>query len=390
MDELAIYTIGSPNLCKHIKNLIQGGYSMSKRAHSLLISTTILPLVICLTLDLSWAQVTPSQITGTVLERGTGNPLQGVNIYLANTSYGAATDPLGRYELPNVLPGKYTMVISHLGYKRKMMDIAVHNHSGEQVIDLMLNQVRIQMPEITVKAKISKEWKRRLSDFTEEFIGKTSYGQKTEILNPEVLRFRFEKKSKVLRVYAVDALILENRALGYRINLVLIYFQWNLRSGSGQYRTLPHFQELTPKNKRQERRWKRNRKYAFVGSMRHFMSELYENGPRHTSFTIQNARIQKLNNEERQLVQIALENQEAEHGVPLKVFKLERNAEIKYHDEGTSMLIPAESIYLYVDAFGKMANPNAFQIAGLWAKNRMANTLPFDYIPPKIRTSLFK
>lgn len=366
------------------------GYSMSNRAHPLLISTAINPLVICLMVSMSWAQVTPSRITGTVLEQGTGNPLQGVNIYLANTSYGAATDLYGRYELPNVLPGKYTMVISHLGYKRKMREVTVHNHSDMEVIDLTLKQVRLQMSEITVNAKISKEWKSRLSDFKREFIGKTAYAEKTAILNPEVLRFQYDKKTKFLKTYAVDDLILENQALGYRINLVLIYFQWNLRSGSGQYRTLPHFQELTPKNRRQERRWKQNRKYAFVGSMRHFMSELYENGPRHTSFAIQNARFQKLNNEERQLIQIALENREAEHGAPLKVFKLKRKAEIEYHGEGTSMLIPFESTYLYVDAFGKMANPNAFQIAGVWAKNRMADTLPFDYIPPKIRTSLFK
>ncbi|MBN2426224.1 MAG: TonB-dependent receptor [Calditrichaceae bacterium] len=55
-------------------------------------------------------------ITGVVVDSETGDPLIGANIYLDNTSMGAASDLDGRYSILNIPQGSYTLVISVIGY----------------------------------------------------------------------------------------------------------------------------------------------------------------------------------------------------------------------------------------------------------------------------------
>ena len=58
------------------------------------------------------------KIVGTITNKG-GEPLPGANVFLLNTSLGAATDNDGQYIITQVPVGDYTLVTSILGYKEQ-------------------------------------------------------------------------------------------------------------------------------------------------------------------------------------------------------------------------------------------------------------------------------
>lgn len=63
-----------------------------------------------------FAQSTGS-ITGRITEKGTDEPLPGVNVRIIGTNLGAATDGDGYYTIRNVRSGEYTIEISFIGFK---------------------------------------------------------------------------------------------------------------------------------------------------------------------------------------------------------------------------------------------------------------------------------
>jgi len=59
---------------------------------------------------------TSGKIAGIVTDSQTGEPLPAVNVYLAESTFGAATDLDGFYSILNVPPGTYTLKIDYVGY----------------------------------------------------------------------------------------------------------------------------------------------------------------------------------------------------------------------------------------------------------------------------------
>ena len=60
---------------------------------------------------------TTGKITGTVIDKTTGDPLPGANVTLVGTSLGAAADMDGNYTILYIPPGIYQMKVTVIGYK---------------------------------------------------------------------------------------------------------------------------------------------------------------------------------------------------------------------------------------------------------------------------------
>ncbi len=86
---------------------------------------------ILLALSASIGQVTGTKqtvtgsIVGRVTESATGNPIAGANVLVLGTMLGAATDGEGRFIIPYITPGSYTIMVSAIGYKKEEKDIRV-------------------------------------------------------------------------------------------------------------------------------------------------------------------------------------------------------------------------------------------------------------------------
>jgi outer membrane receptor protein involved in Fe transport len=91
------------------------------------ISTYFAAGVLSLALGCStlWAGST-GKISGTVRDSRTKEPLPGVNVVVQGTTFGASSDPDGRYVILNVPPGVHKVVASFIGYRRfEVNDVSV-------------------------------------------------------------------------------------------------------------------------------------------------------------------------------------------------------------------------------------------------------------------------
>ncbi|MFB6098666.1 MAG: carboxypeptidase-like regulatory domain-containing protein [Salinibacter sp.] len=215
--------------------------------------------------------VRTSVVRGRVLDAETGAPLPRTHVFVPRTMNGTVTDSTGRFRL-TVQPGATRLYVSRVGYANEAFTF--RSAPGRpQVITVRLSPKVISSPPVTVSAKRDEEWYERLDRFTRLFIGPSSKAQKCTLLNPEVLRFEEKWWGKFV-AWAEQPLIIENRALGYRVRYFLKAFEE--RGSVVRWDGEPLFERLTPKDSLEAARWRQNRREAYRGSLRHFLRSLID------------------------------------------------------------------------------------------------------------------
>ena len=111
--------------------------------------------------------------------------------------------------------------------------------------------------------------------FLKHFIGATPNAAQTRLLNPEVLKFYFYKKSNRLKVMATAPLQITNMALGYNIRYELDSFLYYYTTDVNSYRGYALFSQMEG-NDSLRRAWYFNRIAAYYGSKMHFMRSYYD------------------------------------------------------------------------------------------------------------------
>ena len=96
------------------------------------------------------------EISGKVTDSTNDSPLIGANVVIEGTNQGAATDAEGRYVIKQLDPGKYTIMVSYIGYKNFKEDITL---DGNQKMskDLALQPEAIEMETYVVTASRRRE-----------------------------------------------------------------------------------------------------------------------------------------------------------------------------------------------------------------------------------------
>lgn len=234
-------------------------------------------VVTLLALSLSMLLMAPAEarqtvrttLSGEVRDAETGVPLTGAHVFIASSMIGTTTDREGKYVLSGVPLGAHRLYVSMLGFEDDFLDILLRSDETRS-FDFALQPSVLEVGEIIVEAERDRRWKRRLERFTREFIGETPNAEQTTILNPEVLDF--EDTRGTFTAVASAPLLIENRALGYRIQYFLTDFEST--PGRVRYDGEGLYQELEPEHAEEARTWELKRREAFVGSFRHFMLAL--------------------------------------------------------------------------------------------------------------------
>ncbi|RMD96494.1 MAG: TonB-dependent receptor [Calditrichaeota bacterium] len=103
----------------------------------------------------SWSFAgTTGKISGTIMDKETGEPLPGANITLEGTNMGAASDERGNYFIINVPPGVYSVVASMIGYQKEKVTNVRVNVDLTTEVNFRLSSTVIELGEtVTVVAE---------------------------------------------------------------------------------------------------------------------------------------------------------------------------------------------------------------------------------------------
>ncbi|MDR3693565.1 carboxypeptidase-like regulatory domain-containing protein [Mucilaginibacter sp.] len=208
-------------------------------------------------------------ITGVVTTVEGKKPLARASVFLSNSSAGTATADNGTFALYNVRPGQYTLVVRILGYETYSKTVLV---GAEPIkLDIQLAQKPLMLREVDISS--ASDWKKNFEAFKKDFIGKDENAKYCEIMNPHILNLAFNQTKKILTASTDQFLIIENKALGYRVKFLVDSFSVDhineVVSTSGSQ----VFEEL-PGSDAQKKKWHERREAAYHGSAMHFYRSL--------------------------------------------------------------------------------------------------------------------
>lgn len=211
-------------------------------------------------------------ITGVITSAETNKPLPRASVFLSNSSVGSASAEDGKFSLNYIRPGQYTLTVTILGYEDYSKSILVGREPIK--IDIQLTPKPMMLKEVTIIS--AADWKKNYEAFRKSFIGTDENAKNCVVINPHVLNLQFNRTKQTLEASADEFLVVENKALGYRVKFLLKDFIEDRLSNIVAYGGERLFEEL-PGNAAQKKKWHEKREEAYYGSAMHFFRALYTN-----------------------------------------------------------------------------------------------------------------
>jgi len=352
---------------------------------ALLLILALLPLV---------AHAQTLTLTGRVLDAQTGQPLPFASVYLNLPTRGTSADSAGVYRL-SLPAGQHELVATYLGYATLKLPLRL---SASQTLDLRLEPSGQALDAITVTARRSGVWQRQLRSFTAELLGKSPQARLCRITNPDVLRFKSERGH--LLAGATEPLIIENRALGYRLTYSLLHF--DLDGARMDFAGTARFEEL-PAEEPQRAAWAAARQRVYRGSLRHLLASLLSATHEREGYRVYRS---PLALDTRGLAMPLIRKDERQYigkgevatlfgfgslpgqrrllgGEPLEVYDSRLHAaNSPYRDSPHAyslLLLPPQGVEITLD--GWMISTNGLDVRGQMGGDRLATLLPADWQP---------
>ena len=158
----------------------------------------------------------PLSITGTIKDKK-GEVIPGAAVYLSGYQIATVANNEGRFTLGNLKPGNYELLVQVIGFTPQNKNVNLLDKKVN--VDIILSENVTELTEVVTKADPNRQ--RYINMFKANFIGNTPNAKQCKILNPEVIQTDYDPAKRLLTVTATDFLIIENKALGYRIKYLL-------------------------------------------------------------------------------------------------------------------------------------------------------------------------
>lgn len=224
-------------------------------------------------------------LSGRVFDARTIEPLPFANVFINNTTLGAAADAEGRYQLREVPTGWHEVIFSFVGYQPYQTRIQIKENENLE-LNVRLVPDEKQLDVVEVQGSRDKEWEKQFVTFQKIFFGDNPYSLQCKIENPWVLDFSEARSGgeEMFLAKASQPLVINNLALGYK----LIFFLKDFKAGAQSYVILGNmrFEEMNTNDSKLAERWTANRRAAYLGSERHLYKAILDGQVKEQGFQL--------------------------------------------------------------------------------------------------------
>jgi hypothetical protein len=351
------------------------------------------------------SQLTFSQtITGVVKEKGSGLPLPFANVFINNSTLGAAADAEGKFAIQGKIPEEFELVASFVGY-RTVSQTVIRKGRQSVIQNFELEFLEDNLSEVQLKARRDRNWERNFKRFQEVFLAVPDdpYGRDIEILNPWVVDFENVKNDKGANYTKASAQLpmkIVNKALGYEIDYYLQDFRMH-RSASSYYGQA-FFKHLDSGDSLTAANWTVAKELNYENSIRHLALslllrnspaqgfELYEIVPEYGLRLRTNRFHEEVGMSIVPITVTSLYNKPLGNGI-YRIF-LPGKVEIHHFDRPWPNDYYADAFYAIswmeapngffdVDRNGTLIDPTQLLLSGYIGRQRVARSLPLDFLP---------
>jgi hypothetical protein len=309
-------------------------------------------------------------IKGTVLDQRTKNPIGYALVYFNGTSVGTYADKNGYFELDNSKNISLPLTISALGYNSE----TITDFLKIRPLLIQLTPQVFELKEVFITGKGNPQARQtNLALFKREFLGATQNANRCVITNESDISLLFNSKDETLRAFSSKPIIIDNKALGYKIFYYMNKFEFcktnNKLSLLGNY----IFKEDSTSNKIQQQRFEKRRETTYLGSRMHFFRTLWENNLDSGGFTVKDSANVRLSYDK-----LVVQTDSLNISVSGKYLKYRGKLYVTYGKKqiGSNILITKE--YVYFDKIG-FFDPTGITWEGEMATQLIADLLPFEY-----------
>jgi hypothetical protein len=214
-----------------------------------------------------------------------------------------------------------------------------------------------EMEEVVILPYDPDGWKNWGSFFLQNFIGTRAEAKDCRIKNTEAIKFRHNKIKQELMVSATEPLIIENKALGYRIIYDLVKFNYSFKTRYLVFSGYPFFEEMEGSKSKKEK-WEKRRLEVYEGSLMHFMRSVYVNSLVKEGFEIR--RLKKIENLEKTRIKQILRSRYRDKPYTISSGTIAISDSSKYYDRIMQQddmidivgpdILPGDSIAFAVDS----------------------------------------
>ena len=321
--------------------------------------------------------VKAQNISGRVLDVNK-KPIEGVHVYLDNTSIVTLTNTNGNFILQNPKKINSNIVFRLMGYQ------TIISTPKQQMIVILEEDVS-ELEELVIKkSKFSRA--QLLKVFKEQFLGTTEYGKACKILNEDDLELSYNPDTFVLETSSNTPIKIYNPLLGYNIEFYLkesrTHFKsysiedsqinQNLFIGSTLFKEAQFVSDVALKN----------RKNVYKGSIQHFFSTLVDPNKKMDDYKaniqdIKNSFFIENLNDNNYLVTPKFNKDKTINDSIIKNDKINIYYKIEYNK--LRSVINLKSNQFVIDKNGNYAPIQSVVLDGEMSKHRLGNMLPLNF-----------
>lgn len=323
-------------------------------------------LLSLLILNLAFA-LSGQRIKGVVLDQSTGLPIDYASVFFGGTFVGTTTDTDGCFELDVTKYRSRSLTISAMGYHPGSITDLI---AGE-IYQVLLEPKAYDLEEVSVSTK-SLVRKRRacMRIFRNEFIGLTANARRCFILNEEDITFNYGSDKDTLRAYASKPIRIQNLSLGYEISYHLDRFEYARKTNTMLYTGDIIFERDMAVDEESSKKYKLRRDNAYTGSSMHFFRLLWTDSLQGSGFVLTNYRTGK---------ELSYEQIVSQDFQGRKSLIYDQSLQIAYYDKLSYISFLKFQVHFAQDGYFE---PTSIIWTGEMSKQRIADSLPYEYLTP--------